>query len=106
MLGLEEFRSKHGPQSAVPFLRASAQTIRCRLSSEDFLGRWGEDEFLAVLHSASPVAVAATAESIWRLLSQSQISWWGDRFLVEAVVATARQSGFTSARFRGPAAAQ
>jgi hypothetical protein len=25
-------------------------------------------------------------ETIWRLLSQSEISWWGDRFLIEAVV--------------------
>ncbi|MBI3645978.1 MAG: diguanylate cyclase [Acidobacteriales bacterium] len=86
ILGLKEFSAKYGADSIVPFLRTSAQTIRHSLSAEDFLGRWGQDEFLAVLCSSSPVTVAATAELIWRQLSQSEISWWGDRFLVEAAV--------------------
>lgn len=89
VLGLKEFSAKHGANSVVPFLRATAQTIRHSLGGEDFVGRWGEDEFLAVLHSPSPVTVAATAETIGRLLSQSEVSWWGDRFLIEAVVAHA-----------------
>jgi len=86
ILGLKEFSARHGANSAVPFLRTSAQTIRHSLSAEDFLGRWGDEEFIAILHTSSPVSVAGTAELIWRLLSQSEISWWGDRFLVEAVV--------------------
>ena len=89
VLGLKEFSAKHGANSVVPFLRATAQTIRHSLGGEDFVGRWDEHEFLAVLHSPSPVTVAAMAETIGRLLSQSEISWWGDRFLIEAVVAHA-----------------
>ena len=87
VLGLEEFRSKHGPQSVVPFLRTTAHTLRHGLDEEIFLGCWGEHEFLAVLPSASPMTVAATAETLWNLLSHSEVSWWGDRFLVEAEVA-------------------
>jgi PAS domain S-box-containing protein len=87
VLGLEEFRAKHGPQSVVPFLHAAAQTLRNSLEAENFLGCWGENEFLVVLPSASPMMVAMTAEILWNLLSQSEVSWWGDRFLVEAEVA-------------------
>jgi PAS domain S-box-containing protein len=87
VLGLEEFRAKHGPQSVVPFLHAAAQTLRNSLEAENFLGCWGENEFLVVLPSASPMMVAKTAEILWNLLSQSEVSWWGDRFLVEAEVA-------------------
>ena len=87
VLGLDEFRSKHGPQSVVPFLRTTAHTLRHGLDEEIFLGCWGENEFLAVLPSASPMTVAATAETLWNLLSHSEVSWWGDRFLVEAEVA-------------------
>lgn len=87
--GLTEFSARHGANSIVPFLHTTAQTIRHSLGGEDFVGRWGEHEFLAVLHSPSPMTVAAKAETIWRLLSQSEISWWGDRFLVEATVAHA-----------------
>jgi PAS domain S-box-containing protein len=86
VLGLDEFRSKHGIQSAIPFLRTAAHTLRHSLDPENFLGRWGADEFMAVLPSASPVMAAATAETIWSLITHSEISWWGDRFPVKAVV--------------------
>lgn len=86
VLGLGEFRAKHGPQSVVPFLRAAAHTLRHSLEPRNFLGCWGEDEFLAVLPSTSPVTLATTAERLWNLLSQSEVSWWGDRFLVTADV--------------------
>jgi len=84
LLGLEEFRVKHGPQSVVPFLRTAARTLRHSLNTEYFLGCWGENEFLAVLPSASPVLVATTAESLCDLLSHSEVSWWGDRFAIAA----------------------
>ena len=87
VLGLEEFRAKHGPQSVVPFLRTAAQTLRHSLDAENFLGCWEENEFLAVLPSASPMMVATTAETLWNLLRHSEVLWWGDRFLVEAEVA-------------------
>jgi GGDEF domain-containing protein len=87
LLRLEEFRAKHGPQSVVPFLRTAALTLRHSLNAENFLGCWGEHEFLAVLQSASPVMIATTAETLWNLLKHSEVSWWGDRFLVEAEVA-------------------
>ncbi|MGA6985620.1 MAG: PAS domain S-box protein [Terriglobales bacterium] len=85
--GLEEFRAKHGPQSVAPFLRTAAHTLRHGLDAEHFLGCWGENEFLAVLPSASPVTVATAAETVWNLLTHSEVSWWGDRFLIEAEVA-------------------
>ncbi len=87
LLGLEEFRAKHGPQSVVPFLRTASQTLRNSLDAENFLGCWAENEFLVVLPSASPMMVAMTAEILLNLLSHSEVSWWGDRFLVEAEVA-------------------
>lgn len=89
VLGLEEFRAKHGPQSVVPFLRTAAQTLRHSLDAENFLGCWGENEFLAVLPTASPVTVATTAETVWNLLSHSEVLWWGDRFPIKTEVAHA-----------------
>jgi PAS domain S-box-containing protein len=86
VLGLEEFRAKHGPQSVVPFLRTAARTLRNSLDAEDFLGRWEENEFLAVLPSESPMLVAKKAEILWNLLSHSEVLWWGDRFLVKSEV--------------------
>jgi GGDEF domain-containing protein len=45
-LGLKELSARYGTDSIAAFLRTSAQTIRHSLRAEDFLGRWGEDEFL------------------------------------------------------------
>jgi two-component system cell cycle response regulator len=87
VLGLEAFRSKHGAQAVLPFLRTAANTLRHGLNPENFLGCWGEHEFLAVLPSTSPVTVATTAEMLWNLLSHSEVSWWGDRFPVETEIA-------------------
>jgi PAS domain S-box-containing protein len=86
VLGLDEFRSKHGPLSAIPFMQTAARTLRHSLHQENFLGRWGEDEFIAVLPSANPVATAAAAETIWNLVTNSEVRWWGDIFPVLAVV--------------------
>lgn len=94
VLGLDEFRSKHGPKSAVPFLQTTARTLQHSLDPEAFLGRWGEDEFIALLPSPNPVAIAAAAESVWSLITHSEVRWWGDSFTVEAVVTHAvAQSG-------------
>ena len=87
VLGMREFRAKHGPQAVVPFLRATAQTLRRSLDGEKFLGCWGENEFLAVLPSASPVTAATTAETLFNLLSLSEVLWWGDHFLIESEIA-------------------
>ena len=94
VLGLDEFRSKHGPHSIAPFLRTTANTLRHNLDPENFLGRWGEDEFIVVLPSANPVATAAAANTVWGLVTSSEVRWWGDRFPVQAVVMhTAAQPG-------------
>jgi GGDEF domain-containing protein len=87
VLGLEEFRSKHGPQSVTPFMRTAAHTLRHTLDAENFLGCWEKNEFLVVLPSESPMLVAMKAEILWNLLRHSEVLWWGDRFLIDAEVA-------------------
>jgi PAS domain S-box-containing protein len=86
ILGLDEFRAKHGIQSHFPFLRSAAHTLRHSLDPEIFLGRWGEDEFIVVLPSANPATTLAASETAWSLITHSGVSWWGDHFPVQAVV--------------------
>ena len=68
------------------FLREAAHTLRHSLSSEHFVGRWGDDEFVVVLPSANPVTTRLAAETMWSLLTHSEVTWWGDRFPVQAMV--------------------
>jgi PAS domain S-box-containing protein len=87
LLGLEEFRAQHGPQSIEPIRRTAARTLRNSLDAENFIGCWEDNEFVAVLTSASPMMVPVTAGILSNLLSHSEVLWWGDRFLIEAEVA-------------------
>ena len=86
VLGLDEFRTKHGIQSHIPFLRVAARTLRHSFDPEIFIGRWGEDEFIVVLPAANRMIAVTASETAWSLVTHSDISWWGDRFPVEAVV--------------------
>jgi PAS domain S-box-containing protein len=86
VLELDEFRAKHGIQSHLPFLRTAAHTLQHSLDPDIFLGRWGEDEFIVVLPSANPATAAAASETVWSLVTHSEVSWWGDHFPVQVVV--------------------
>ena len=86
VLGLDEFRARHGKQAALPLLRTAAHTLRHSLDPEIFIGRWGEDEFILVLPSANQVTTVVAAETVWTLVTRSEVSWWGDHYAVEAVV--------------------
>ena len=99
VLGLDDFRAKHGIHSAFPLLRTAAHTLRHSLDPEIFVGRWGEDEFILVLPSANRVTTVAAAETASSLVAKSEVSWWGDAFLVRAVVTyTVAQPGDTLER--------
>lgn len=86
VLGMDEFRSRHGIQSALPFLRTAARTLRYSLDPGIFVGRWGEDEFILILSSGNRVTTRVAAETVWSLITHSDVSWWGDRFPVQAIV--------------------
>ena len=80
LIGFARISATHGPQSAEPFLRIAAHTLRNSLGAENFLGCWEENEFLAVLTSASPMMVATTADILSNLFSHSEVSVVGRPF--------------------------
>ncbi|MGB9236767.1 MAG: diguanylate cyclase [Terriglobales bacterium] len=86
VLGLDEFRAKHGIQSAFPLLRTTAHTLQDSLDPEIFVGRWGDDEFMVVLPSGNRLTTIFAAETVWNLVRKSEVSWWGDHFAVQAAV--------------------
>jgi PAS domain S-box-containing protein len=85
--GLDHLRATHGPQSTTPALRTAAQTLRHALQPDNFLGQWGNDEFLATVHAASEFRVAAMADTLRNLIAQSELRWWGDHLPLAAEVA-------------------
>ena len=67
--GLERFRTSSGPDAAAALLRMVARTIEGALLRTDFIGRWGDDQFLAILNGCRDEALQAVRERVRRMLA-------------------------------------
>ena len=84
--GLSKFRSIYGHEAGASILRVVAQTIRNALRPADFLGRWSEDEFLAILANCAGTGVQHAGERIRKLAGYAKLQWWGDQLSVTTSV--------------------
>ena len=76
---LEEFQAIHGKDAVSTILHAVASTLMNTLRPADVVGRWSQDEFLAILTSCGGKAVWKVGERLQGLVASTGISWWGDR---------------------------
>jgi diguanylate cyclase (GGDEF)-like protein len=75
---LDSLRASHGLEAQEAILRVVAHTLRNGIDPQDFVGRWSDDQFLAILAIDGPGELAATAERLKKLAGSSEIVWWGD----------------------------
>jgi diguanylate cyclase (GGDEF)-like protein/PAS domain S-box-containing protein len=76
----------HGLDAAEAILNVVAHTLRNGLDALDFLGRWSDDQFLAVVTNCGNGDLLSTAERLKRLAQSSEITWWGDQLSVTVSV--------------------
>jgi diguanylate cyclase (GGDEF)-like protein/PAS domain S-box-containing protein len=79
---LDQFRAKYGREAADAILRVVAQTLQNSLRPNDLLGRWEEDEFVAILLNCSAGGLAKVAERVGKVAHYAGIQWWGDHLSV------------------------
>jgi diguanylate cyclase (GGDEF)-like protein/PAS domain S-box-containing protein len=95
---LEHFRAAYGKQAGAAVLRVVAQTMRNAFRPSDFLGRWSDDQFLAILINCRPVGVEGTWERIRNMVTCAGLRWWSDELSVTTSVGyAAAQAGDTIA---------
>jgi diguanylate cyclase (GGDEF)-like protein/PAS domain S-box-containing protein len=80
--GLEKIQTRDGPAAIASVLRVVGQTLETSLRPTDFLGRWRENQFLAILTECNGSEIARAAERLRRMVGASKIAWWGDRLPV------------------------
>ncbi len=91
---LTEFRSVYGHHAGDAILRVVAQTVRTSLRPGDILGRWSEEQFLAVLPNCGLTGAHMAASRIAKLVNYAKLQWWGDQLSVTTGIAHAAiQSG-------------
>jgi diguanylate cyclase (GGDEF)-like protein/PAS domain S-box-containing protein len=95
--GLEKIQARDGPAAIAAVLRVAGQTLENSVRPTDFLGRWQENQFLAILTACSGLEIAGASERLRRMVSTSKLAWWGDPLPVTiSVGGTVVKSGDTA----------
>ena len=79
---LDYLRAAYGRPAGDAVLRVVAQTMKNSLRPSDFLGRWAEDEFLAILMSCGSAEAEKAGERIRKVVRCAGLQWWGDQLTV------------------------
>jgi diguanylate cyclase (GGDEF)-like protein len=94
---LANFRAAYGREAGAAIVRVVAETMHNSLRPTDFLGRWSEDQFLAILINCTDTGVREAGERIRRVVSCAGLKWWGDELSVTVSVGQATvQAGDTT----------
>ena len=64
--------------------RVVADSLENALRPTDFLGCWGQRQFLAILTECTAREINAVANRIRKTVSASKVKWWGDELSVKA----------------------
>lgn len=75
---LETMRSRYGAGVVAAAVRVAGQTLENSLRPTDFLGRWMENEFLAVLTECSAEELEKVGHRLRKMVNQCKVEWWGD----------------------------
>jgi two-component system cell cycle response regulator len=77
--GWERFRASMGQEAANGLLRVVARSLEGTLWITDFVGRWSDDQFLAIINGCQNDALSSVRERVRRTLANDSIEWWGER---------------------------
>ena len=83
---LEHFRANYGRPAGDAVLSVVAQTMRNAFRPMDFVGRWADDQFLAILINCGEHGVEKTWERVQKMVTCAGLRWWSDELLVTTSV--------------------
>lgn len=94
--GFQHFRASLGPEAGSCLLRVVARSLESAFWKTDYVGRWGEDQFLVILNGCQRECLHTVSERLTRMLAGDGIEWWGERRSLPISVGEATvQSGDT-----------
>jgi two-component system, cell cycle response regulator len=83
---LAHFRAAYGPPASDAILRVVAQTMKNEFRPSDFVGRWANDQFLAILINCGDHGVEKTCERMQKMVICAGLRWWSDELSVTTSV--------------------
>jgi diguanylate cyclase (GGDEF)-like protein/PAS domain S-box-containing protein len=79
---LSQFGRRYGQEAATSILRVLGRTLRNTVWPTDFVGRWSEFRFLAILSGCGESALQSVSDRMFGLLSGATLQWWGQELSV------------------------
>lgn len=79
---LKDIQARYGAGAIAAVLRVVGQTMESGLRPTDVLGRWSENEFLAVVAECNQSEIERVGERLIKMIHTAKISWWGDPLTV------------------------
>lgn len=83
-------RRTHGAGACEAMLEKVGGALKPGLRPAEYLGRWGQDEFLVISHERTPGLLAAHAQTLAGLARTADFRWWGDRVSLTVSVGAAQ----------------
>lgn len=81
---LEHLRRRYGAAAMALVQRAVAKTLETSLRPTDFIGRLGQQQFLAVLPECAAGEINFVTDRLAEMVAGTEIRWWGDEISVTA----------------------
>ena len=75
---LEDVKARYGAGAIAAVLRIAGQTLQNSLRPTDHLGRWQENEFLAIVAECNRNEITKVGERLRKMMSRAKVVWWGD----------------------------
>jgi diguanylate cyclase (GGDEF)-like protein/PAS domain S-box-containing protein len=85
-----ELRRTHGAGACHAMLEKVRRAMAVGLRPSEVIGRWGDDEFLAIAHERTPEMLAAHAQTLAGLARTADFRWWGDRVSLTVSIGAAQ----------------
>jgi len=75
---LLELQARYGNSAIATILRVAGQTLGGSLRPTDYLGRWQDNELLAIVAECNRKEIASVGERLRKMVEHAKITWWGD----------------------------
>jgi diguanylate cyclase (GGDEF)-like protein len=85
-----DLRKTHGAGACEAMLKKVERALAHGLRPVEYLGRWGEDEFLVISHERTSAMLARHAQVLAGLARTADFRWWGDRVSLTVSIGVAQ----------------
>jgi diguanylate cyclase (GGDEF)-like protein/PAS domain S-box-containing protein len=91
-LDVDHFKAvndKYGHMEGDKILQNTARNMKEHLRATDICGRWGGEEFIAILYNVKPKSLSRIAEKLCAMIASSAITFNGEKISITASIGAA-----------------